>query len=87
MYERDNKSLLHKILDDPEKAIPNFVKKFKTLNDFFYRKGIRLLERDFICTRVAMPFIFARDNINKEELAIIKVLKSYKLFFEQFICS
>jgi len=61
-------------LDDPEKTIPNFVRKFKTLNDFLYKKGIKLLERNFIATRIAIPYIFSRDIANKEELAIIKVI-------------
>ena len=65
--------LFFKILDDPEKTIPNFTKKFKTLYDFLYRKGVKLLERHFIPTRIAIPFIFSRDIVNKEELVIVKV--------------
>jgi len=62
------------MLDDPEKHIPNFVRKYNNLHEFFYKKGIFMLERNFTPTRIALPFIFSRDLVNKEELAIIKVI-------------
>ena len=66
-------------MTEPEKIIPDFKEKFDTQYDFLYKKGLRLFNRKYICTRVAMPYVFARDVEYKEDLCCIKVF--LKFFF------
>ena len=61
-------------MTEPQKIIPQFEEKFSTQYDFLYKKGIRLFDRKYVCTRVAMPYVFARDVEHKEELVCIKVI-------------
>ncbi len=60
-------------LRHPDKSIPDWGTKYKNINEYFYSCGFNLMKRDFLVTRIAMPFMFAKDLNYEEELAIMKV--------------
>jgi hypothetical protein len=54
---------------------PNEAKYFKSEREFYYSSGINIIGRHFKLTRYNLPFIFARDINNNEEICIVKMRK------------
>lgn len=75
-FKPDFKNLIDKLLD-PEKHIEDYNKTVKNINDYFYEKGLHLMNRHFKITRLAIPFIFSRDKNNNEELVVIKAFNTF----------
>ncbi len=49
------------------------IKIFKSEKEYFYTNGLYLIGRHWVATRISLPFIFARDLNNNEEICLIKI--------------